>query len=44
MLDRNWSVKVEHIYREGNWAVNFLVSLGYRLPIGVHFIPISDFS
>ncbi|CAN1154085.1 hypothetical protein LINPERHAP2_LOCUS19813 [Linum perenne] len=41
MLDRDWLVKVEHIYREGNRA-HFLVGLGHRLSIGFHDVYISD--
>ncbi|CAN1176552.1 hypothetical protein LINPERHAP2_LOCUS32596 [Linum perenne] len=41
MLDRDEMVKVEHIYREGNQLVDFLVCLGHNLSIGVHSIPIS---
>ncbi|CAH9063024.1 unnamed protein product [Cuscuta europaea] len=38
LLNRNWTVRVEHVYREGNRAADFLASLGHTLPIGVHSI------
>ncbi|CAN0863482.1 hypothetical protein LINGRAHAP2_LOCUS8704, partial [Linum grandiflorum] len=34
-------IKVEHIYREGNKAADFLAARG-RLPLGVHFVSIDD--
>ncbi|CAN1156836.1 hypothetical protein LINPERHAP2_LOCUS21179 [Linum perenne] len=36
MLDRDLMIKVEHIYREGNWSADYLAGLGHALPIGVH--------
>ncbi|CAN1201045.1 Putative ribonuclease H protein At1g65750 [Linum perenne] len=38
---RNWSIKIEHTYREGNTAADHLAALGYDYPIGNHIIPIS---
>ncbi|CAN0915234.1 Putative ribonuclease H protein At1g65750 [Linum grandiflorum] len=38
VLDRNWLIKVEHIYREGNRAVDYLAGHGHSLPLGVHSI------
>ncbi|CAN1182356.1 hypothetical protein LINPERPRIM_LOCUS40789 [Linum perenne] len=35
-------VKVDNIYREGNWAVDFLAGLGHNLSIGIHSIYVSD--
>ncbi|CAN0856178.1 Putative ribonuclease H protein At1g65750 [Linum grandiflorum] len=42
LLDWNWMVKVEHVYREGNRAADYLASHGDSLPIGVHSIYVSD--
>ncbi|CAN1798785.1 Putative ribonuclease H protein At1g65750 [Linum perenne] len=38
---RNWSIKIEHTYREGNSAADHLAALGYDYPIGNHIIPIT---
>ncbi|CAN0881249.1 Putative ribonuclease H protein At1g65750 [Linum grandiflorum] len=42
MLDRDWLIKVEHIYREGNRAADYLAALGHSLSLGVHFISVID--
>ncbi|CAN0913813.1 hypothetical protein LINGRAHAP2_LOCUS28168 [Linum grandiflorum] len=42
MLDRNWVVKVEHLYREGNQSTDNLAGHDHSLPIGVRFILVSD--
>ncbi|CAN1328377.1 Putative ribonuclease H protein At1g65750 [Linum perenne] len=39
---RDWSIKVEHTFREGNRAADFLASLGYGYPFGSHIVSISD--
>ncbi|CAN1163947.1 Putative ribonuclease H protein At1g65750, partial [Linum perenne] len=39
LCSRNWRVKIEHTYREGNYAANHLASLGYDYPLGNHMIP-----
>ncbi|CAN1147840.1 Putative ribonuclease H protein At1g65750, partial [Linum perenne] len=38
MLDRDWMIKVDHIYREGNRATDYLAGIGHALTIGVHDI------
>ncbi|CAN1726178.1 Putative ribonuclease H protein At1g65750 [Linum perenne] len=38
MCSRNWSVKIEHTYREGNYAADHLAALGYDYPIGNHMV------
>ncbi|CAN0896739.1 hypothetical protein LINGRAHAP2_LOCUS18675 [Linum grandiflorum] len=38
MLDRDWLIKVEHIYREGNQAVDYLAALCHNLSLHVHSI------
>ncbi|CAN0908809.1 Putative ribonuclease H protein At1g65750, partial [Linum grandiflorum] len=42
ILDRDWLIKVEHIYREGNRSADYLAVLGHSLPLGVHFISVVD--
>ncbi|CAN0928259.1 hypothetical protein LINGRAHAP2_LOCUS36371 [Linum grandiflorum] len=42
MLNRDWLIKVEHIYREDNRAADYLAALGHNLPLGVHFISVVD--
>ncbi|CAN0889935.1 hypothetical protein LINGRAHAP2_LOCUS16205 [Linum grandiflorum] len=37
MLDRDASIKVEHIYREGNWIVDYLTGIGHKLPLVINF-------
>ncbi|CAN1829647.1 Putative ribonuclease H protein At1g65750 [Linum perenne] len=39
---RDWSLKVEHTFREGNRSADFLASLGYGYPFGSHSVLISD--
>ena len=36
LLARNWEVKVQHVYREANRAVDLLASLGHSLSIDLH--------
>ncbi|CAN1229009.1 Putative ribonuclease H protein At1g65750, partial [Linum grandiflorum] len=42
MLDRDWLIKVEHIYREGNRAADYLAALVHSLPSGVYSISVVD--
>ncbi|CAN0921428.1 hypothetical protein LINGRAHAP2_LOCUS32586 [Linum grandiflorum] len=42
MLDWDWLIKVEHIYREGNRPTDYLIGLGHSLLIGVHDISVSN--
>ncbi|CAN0911179.1 Putative ribonuclease H protein At1g65750, partial [Linum grandiflorum] len=42
MLDRDWLIKVEHIYREGNRAADYLAALCHSLPSGVYSIYVVD--
>ncbi|CAN1745190.1 Putative ribonuclease H protein At1g65750 [Linum perenne] len=39
---RDWSLKVEHTFREGNRSADFLASLGYGYPFGSHSVLVSD--
>ncbi|CAN0863984.1 Putative ribonuclease H protein At1g65750 [Linum grandiflorum] len=38
LLDRNWVIKVEHIYRKDNRVADYLAGHGHSLPFGVHSI------
>ncbi|CAN1785219.1 hypothetical protein LINPERHAP1_LOCUS16800 [Linum perenne] len=42
LLSRDWSLKVEHTFREGNRTANFLASLGYVYPFGSQNVSSSD--
>ncbi|CAN1800814.1 Putative ribonuclease H protein At1g65750 [Linum perenne] len=42
LLSRNWDVRIEHIYREGNGAADFLAGIGYGYPFGSHTFDYSD--
>ncbi|CAN1342709.1 Putative ribonuclease H protein At1g65750, partial [Linum perenne] len=41
-LDRDWMIKVEHIYREGNRTADYLAGIGHALTIGVHDVSSFD--
>ncbi|CAN0913712.1 hypothetical protein LINGRAHAP2_LOCUS28097, partial [Linum grandiflorum] len=42
LLDRNWLVKVEYLYWEGNRTADYLASHGHSLYMGVHSIHVRD--
>ncbi|CAN1189431.1 Putative ribonuclease H protein At1g65750 [Linum perenne] len=42
LLNRDWTVKVQHTYREGNHAADFFASIGYDYPLGSHTIYEAD--
>ena len=37
LMRRDWSIQIDHIYREANSAVDFLATHALRLPVGVYF-------
>ncbi|CAN1821440.1 hypothetical protein LINPERHAP1_LOCUS29496 [Linum perenne] len=39
---RDWRLKIEHTFREGNRTADFLASLGYGYPFGSHNVEMSD--
>ncbi|CAN1130050.1 Putative ribonuclease H protein At1g65750, partial [Linum perenne] len=39
---RSWEIRIQHIYREGNRAADFLASIGHQRPIGIHSTPTSN--
>ncbi|CAI0475113.1 unnamed protein product [Linum tenue] len=38
ILQRDWQVRIEHVFREGNAVADFLASTGHSIPPGVHII------
>ncbi|CAN1185481.1 Putative ribonuclease H protein At1g65750 [Linum perenne] len=41
-LQRDWEVKVIHVYREANQAADYLANLGHNTTRRVHTVDISD--
>ncbi|KAL9426013.1 hypothetical protein AB3S75_032894 [Citrus x aurantiifolia] len=41
LLSRDWVVKVNHIYREANIAVDFLASFSLSFPLGVQLLTVA---
>ncbi|CAN1141428.1 Putative ribonuclease H protein At1g65750 [Linum perenne] len=41
-LQRDWNVKIKHVYREANHAADYLASLGHNTTRGAHEVDISD--
>ncbi|CAI0380428.1 unnamed protein product [Linum tenue] len=35
-LQRDWTVRIDHIFREANFAADHLASIGHSETIGVH--------
>ncbi|CAN1306112.1 Putative ribonuclease H protein At1g65750 [Linum perenne] len=44
LLGRTWDLRIEHIYREGNGAADFLAGIGYGYLFGSHTFDCSDSS
>ncbi|CAN1185703.1 Putative ribonuclease H protein At1g65750 [Linum perenne] len=42
LMGRDWDLEIEHTYREGNQAADFLASIGYGYPFGSHNVDLSD--
>ncbi|KAK9148852.1 hypothetical protein Scep_007609 [Stephania cephalantha] len=36
-LDKPWDIKVQHSYRDGNRAADWMAGQALRLPLGSHF-------
>ncbi|CAN1152147.1 hypothetical protein LINPERHAP1_LOCUS20563, partial [Linum perenne] len=34
--NRDWKVRVSHIFKEGNQVVDLIAHLGHNLPLGNH--------
>ncbi|CAN1729404.1 Putative ribonuclease H protein At1g65750 [Linum perenne] len=41
-VDKDWELRLKHVYREANQAADFLANLGHSLTRGCHSIPISN--
>ncbi|CAN1166153.1 Putative ribonuclease H protein At1g65750 [Linum perenne] len=41
-MNRDWVLRLKHVYREANRAADFLANLGHSMPRGCHEVPISD--
>ncbi|CAN1146313.1 Putative ribonuclease H protein At1g65750 [Linum perenne] len=41
-MNRDWELRLKHIYREANQAADYLANFGHSLPRGCHSVPISD--
>ncbi|CAN1174668.1 Putative ribonuclease H protein At1g65750, partial [Linum perenne] len=42
LYSREWCVSVQHIYREANFAADYLANLGQSLQLGVHVLDYPD--
>ncbi|CAN1267578.1 hypothetical protein LINPERPRIM_LOCUS12852 [Linum perenne] len=42
LLSQDWDLQIEHTYREGNRATDFLDGTGYDYPFESHTFDISD--
>ncbi|CAN1854627.1 Putative ribonuclease H protein At1g65750 [Linum perenne] len=41
-MGRDWRLRIEHTYREGNQAADFLAGIGYGYLVGSHNVDLSD--
>ncbi|CAN1850207.1 Putative ribonuclease H protein At1g65750 [Linum perenne] len=42
LQSRDWSVSIHHVYREANYAADYLANLGQGFSLGVHLINVPD--
>ncbi|CAN0839785.1 Putative ribonuclease H protein At1g65750 [Linum grandiflorum] len=42
LCSRQWEVTISHIYREANFAADYLANLGHSLPYGMHLFDSPD--
>ncbi|CAN1181654.1 Putative ribonuclease H protein At1g65750, partial [Linum perenne] len=42
LRDRNWNLEIQHTYREGIRAADYLASIGYGYPVGSHTVLSAD--
>ncbi|CAN1797708.1 Putative ribonuclease H protein At1g65750 [Linum perenne] len=42
LIRRDWSVQVDHTFKEGNQTADFLANLGYGYPVGSHNVSLTD--
>ncbi|CAN1331264.1 Putative ribonuclease H protein At1g65750 [Linum perenne] len=38
LRERDWNLAIQHTYREGNKAADYLASIGYGYPVGSHTV------
>ncbi|KAL9411709.1 hypothetical protein AB3S75_045333 [Citrus x aurantiifolia] len=36
LIRRNWQVEITHVYREANFAADYLATLACSIPLGLH--------
>ncbi|CAN1124095.1 Putative ribonuclease H protein At1g65750 [Linum perenne] len=41
MMGRDWEVKIQHIYREANYAADYLANLGHSFELGTHVFSVT---
>ena len=37
LIRRNWRVEINHVYREANFAADYLATLACSISLGLHF-------
>ncbi|CAN1837968.1 Putative ribonuclease H protein At1g65750 [Linum perenne] len=42
LIQRDWEVNVQHIFREANFLADYLANCGHLLPFGIHEVPSDD--
>ncbi|CAI0401398.1 unnamed protein product [Linum tenue] len=42
LIDRDWEVRLSHVYRECNKVADFLASRGHDHSLGIHSVNVSD--
>ncbi|CAN0914181.1 Putative ribonuclease H protein At1g65750 [Linum grandiflorum] len=42
LCSRQWEVHLSHIYREANYAADYLANLGHSFTYGLHFLDLPD--
>ncbi|CAN1120182.1 Putative ribonuclease H protein At1g65750 [Linum perenne] len=42
ILSRDWEVTINHIYREANFAADYMANLGHELDFGIHVFMVPD--
>ncbi|CAN1127155.1 Putative ribonuclease H protein At1g65750 [Linum perenne] len=42
LSSRNWRLSIHHIYREANFAADYMANLGHSLDLGIHFFDSPD--
>ncbi|CAI0473154.1 unnamed protein product [Linum tenue] len=42
LLNRDWEVRISHVYREANFAADFLANRGHLVDFGTHRFNVCD--